>query len=167
MSGIINWIGETFDDPKYKTNLQKFKDGFKTDPAFTKKAGRYTAIDAMYQIMHMTALYGPIGEGWKYSVDYKYHDTYVAAEVTLHIYSQDNNEWGSFGPIGAVASLKNAKGEIDKECAKSAMTNALTKAFSHTGLNADVFMGLFDNNSYVEQLKKSATQDHIENAPKV
>ena len=32
------------------------------------------------------------------------------------------------------------------------MTDALTKAFSHLGLSADVFLGLFDNNKYIQQM---------------
>ena len=33
------------------------------------------------------------------------------------------------------------------------MTDALTKAFSHLGVSADVFLGLFDNNKYVQEMK--------------
>ena len=156
---VIKWVAATFNNPDYINNLKKFRAGYETDPCFTSQAGRYTAVDAMYQVMRMTALYGPIGEGWKYDVNYVYHDTYVGAEVTLHIYSQDNNEWTHFGPVCSIMPLyesykKDGKDVIDKECAKKAMTNALTKAFSHTGLNADVFMGLFEDNTYVAQQEK-------------
>jgi len=34
------------------------------------------------------------------------------------------------------------------------MTDALTKAFSHLGVSADVFLGLFDNNKYVSDMKE-------------
>ena len=153
-NNIKHWLGKTFNNPKYQANLQKFRAGFETDPCFTSQAGRYTAVDAMYQVMMMTALYGPIGEGWKYDVNYVYQDTYIAAEVYLQIYSQDNHEWTHFGPICSVMPLLDRQGKIDQECGKKAMTNALTKAFSHTGLNADVFMGLFDDNSYVAQQEK-------------
>ena len=34
------------------------------------------------------------------------------------------------------------------------MTDALTKAFSHLGLCSDIFMGLYDNNKYVEKLEE-------------
>ena len=34
------------------------------------------------------------------------------------------------------------------------MTDALTKAFSHLGVSADVFLGLFDNNKYVADMKE-------------
>ena len=34
------------------------------------------------------------------------------------------------------------------------MTDALTKAFSHLGVSADVFLGLFDSNKYVDSMKE-------------
>ena len=30
----------------------------------------------------------------------------------------------------------------------------MTKAFSHLGVSADVFLGLFDNNKYVQTMKE-------------
>jgi uncharacterized short protein YbdD (DUF466 family) len=33
------------------------------------------------------------------------------------------------------------------------MTDALTKALSHVGVSADVFLGMHDNSKYVEKLK--------------
>jgi hypothetical protein len=50
--------------------------------------------------------------------------------------------------------LTNSKGKFDDEAGKKVMTDALTKAFSHLGMSADVFMGLFESSKYVEQVKK-------------
>ena len=38
------------------------------------------------------------------------------------------------------------------------MTDAMTKAFSHLGLSADVFLGMHDNSKYVENLKKEIAE---------
>ena len=38
------------------------------------------------------------------------------------------------------------------------MTDALTKAFSHLGVSADVFLGMFDNSKYVEDMKEKFSQ---------
>ena len=38
------------------------------------------------------------------------------------------------------------------------MTDAMTKAFSHLGMSADVFLGMFDDSKYVESLKKEFAQ---------
>jgi hypothetical protein len=32
------------------------------------------------------------------------------------------------------------------------MTDAMTKALSHLGMSADVFLGMFDNSKYVEKV---------------
>ena len=45
-------------------------------------------------------------------------------------------------------------GALDDEAPKKAFTDALTKAFSHLGLSADVFLGLFDNSKYIEKVKQ-------------
>ena len=39
------------------------------------------------------------------------------------------------------------------------MTDAMTKAFSHLGLNADVFLGKFDNIKYVEEMKHKFSKE--------
>ena len=132
----------------------------RTNPSFTRngrlpKVGDITSIDPHYQIMMMTAIYGRIGKGWTYNVDYIYASDYVAAEVTVQIYDKEKKEWGlPYGPVGRIESLHSPKGGFDKECAKKAMTNALTKALSHTGLNADVFLGMFDCDAYVKDNEK-------------
>ena len=70
-------------------NNRKYWDALKeTDPRFTKKInkgfGDLTTIDPQWQIMKMTETFGPVGEGWNYSVDYKYlelKEPVVIAEV--------------------------------------------------------------------------------------
>jgi hypothetical protein len=51
-------------------------------------------------------------------------------------------------------SAVNRNGNVDDECYKKIQTDALTKALSRLGFNADIFMGLWDDNRYVEQVKK-------------
>ena len=57
------------DNKKYWDQLKK------TDPVFTKKVnkgfGEITTIDPMSQIMKMSEVFGPIGEGWNNKVEYK------------------------------------------------------------------------------------------------
>jgi uncharacterized short protein YbdD (DUF466 family) len=47
---------------------------------------------------------------------------------------------------------------LDDEAPKKAMTDAMTKAFSHLGMSADVFLGKFDDSKYVEQMKEEFSQ---------
>jgi hypothetical protein len=43
---------------------------------------------------------------------------------------------------------------IDNDAFKKATTDALTKLLSHLGFNADVFLGLFDDNKYVKRMEQ-------------
>jgi hypothetical protein len=126
----------------------------KTDPAHTKPVefGRkFTAIDAHYQIQEATRLFGPIGEGWGYDTgEITFADGLVIIPVTL--WHTDRSK--TFGPIYGSTTLRDRKGNIDKDAPKKATTDALTKALSQLGFNADVFLGKFDDNKYVEQVTK-------------
>ena len=143
---------------KEKTNPNKnIWDKLKqTDPRFTKRVnkgfGEITTIDPMYQIMKMTEVFGPVGKGWAYDVNYHYTDQVVFAEVKVTW--QEEDTWYRYGPICSVQKLYRKTGALDDEAPKKAFTDALTKAFSHLGLSADVFLGLFDNSKYIEKVKE-------------
>ena len=131
-----------------------------TNPHFTKPFSKFggkelTTIDPMYQIQMMTDLFGPVGIGWKYKVDYKYIDGLVFAEVTIKYFT---DEWHEYGPVCSVQNLSKKNGNLDDEAPKKAMTDAMTKAFSHLGMSADVFLGKFDDSKYVEQMKQEFSQ---------
>jgi hypothetical protein len=137
-------------------NMKIWQTLSKTNPNYTRTAPssygkRITTIDPMYQIQMMTDLFGPVGIGWKYKVDYKYIDGLVFAEVTIKYFT---NEWHEYGPVCSVQNLSKKNGGLDDEAPKKAMTDAMTKAFSHLGMSADVFLGKFDDSKYVEDLKK-------------
>lgn len=125
----------------------------KTDPAHTKAVefGRkFTAIDAHYQIMEATRIFGPIGEGWGYTTaNPMFEDGLVIVPVTLWHGKRDN----TFGPIYGSTTTRDSKGKVDKDAPKKATTDAVTKGLSQLGFNADVFLGKFDDNKYVEQMR--------------
>mgnify|MGYP003641128994 CR=1 FL=1 len=54
--------------------------------------------------------------------------------------------------FGSVQKLWRKTGALDDEAPKKAMTDAMTKALSHLGMSADVFLGMFDNSKYVEKV---------------
>ena len=141
-------------------NMKIWETLSKTNPEFTKPLPGYggkrlTTIDPMYQIQMMTDLFGPVGLGWKYKVDYKYIDGLVFAEVTIKYFT---NEWHEYGPVCSVQNLSKSNNKLDDEAPKKAMTDAMTKAFSHLGMSADVFLGKFDDSKYVEQMKQEFSQ---------
>ncbi len=127
-----------------------------TDPKYTKPFSKFggkqlTTVDPMYQIQMMTNMFGPVGKGWKYEVEYKYIDGLVFAEVKLKWFDK---QWYEYGPVCSVQNLSKKNGGLDDEAPKKAMTDAMTKAFSHLGMSADVFLGMFDNSKYVETMKE-------------
>ena len=139
----------------------------KTDPRFTKKVnkgfGEITTIDPMSQIMKMTEVFGPVGEGWTYRVNYIYHGmdntqtAVVFAEVSVAVHKIED-VFIHYGPVCSVQKLYRKTGALDDEAPKKAMTDAMTKAFSHLGLSADIFLGMHDNSKYVENLKKEIAE---------
>ena len=124
-----------------------------TNPDFTKKInkgfGEITTIDPMWQIGKMTEVFGPCGIGWGWDCKYIYTETNVFAEVTVWLENKSQN----YGPVSSVQSIHKSNGKLDDECTKKAMTDALTKALSHAGMSADVFLGLHDSSKYVEKVK--------------
>jgi hypothetical protein len=126
-----------------------------TDPAWTKPFPKFgktlTTIDPMSQVMCMTGLFGPVGKGWRFKNTYTYTDQNVFAEVIIQW--KDNDTWYGYGPISSVCALYKKNGSLDDEAPKKATTDALTKGFSYLGLNADVFLGMFDNNKYISEMK--------------
>lgn len=122
----------------------------KTDPKHTKSVsqrGGFTAIGANYQIMNATKQFGPIGVGWGYTVEkFERMDSMVIAHVTFWHGSRDN----VFGPILGCSEMFGKK--PDSDAPKKAMTDAITKALSQLGFNADVFLGKFDDNKYVAEV---------------
>lgn len=133
-------------------NLRIWSQVEKTDPNHTKKVnqrGGFTAISAAYQIKRATETFGPIGEGWGYGAGEPiFQDTLVFVPVTLWHGDRSN----TFGPMFGGAEWKNGN-RIDSDALKKATTDALTKLLSQLGFNADVFLGLFDDNKYVAELK--------------
>ncbi len=122
----------------------------KTNPANTKKVnqrGGFTAINAHSQVMEATRQFGPIGIGWGYDAcEPIFHDALVVVPVLLW----HGERRQSFGPIYGAAEWRSANGRLDSDALKKAATDGLTKGLSLLGFNADVFLGLYDDNKYVE-----------------
>ena len=132
-------------------------DRFKhTDPSYTKPFPKFgktlTTIDPMYQVMTMTRVFGPVGKGWSYDAKYHYTDANVFAEVKIVYCVEDI--WYLYGTVSSVCALYKKAGTLDDEAPKKALTDAMTKAFSHLGVSADVFLGMFDNSKYVQSMKE-------------
>ncbi len=146
------------------TENMKHWDALKaTDPKYTKKVefGRkFTSINSQWQLQRMTEQFGPIGQGWGYSVDHaveRISDDYVLAVADVSIWWRAADKVAQYGPVRGMSPIveKTKNGlHFDDDAGKKAMTDALTKGLSHLGLSADVFLGLFDDNKYVQNVRE-------------
>ena len=144
----------------------------RTDIDHTKEVSfgrKFTAIDAQYQIMQATKAFGPVGQGWGYETQFGTIDTgrevFIYCDLTF--WWAALNEWEgqkvntrrAFGPIRGICAIQGVKADgkfkpSDHDAGKKAMTDALTKALSHLGFSADVFLGKFEDNKYINELRK-------------
>lgn len=141
-----------------KDNLELWNRVEKTNPKYTKNAklsGRdITAISPQYQIMQVTEQFGVYGENWGFRNIHLSYD--LVEKCNLVVFK------GTFffpnGEFEIINSCKlymdRALTMVDDNFAKKIETDALTKAISKLGFNADIFMGKFDNVRYVEEMNK-------------
>lgn len=145
-------------------NMEIWESVETTDPTYTKKVnqrGGFTAIGAQYQLMRATETFGPMGKGWGVKAEHiqKWEDVGLAVyEATLWYVVKDKEYY-----IPIHSSIKyHTSGRVDDDFYKKVATDALTKGLSKLGFNADVFMGKFDDNKYVNQLKRTHKQPDVD-----
>jgi len=138
-------------------NLELWNKVEKTDPNHTKKANvagnKITCIAPQYQILNATREFGSYGVkwGWK-SLDLDYSLVSKDVIVLKGVFFYPD---GEFPIINSMKLFKdNAKTKIDDDFAKKIETDALTKALSKLGFNADIFMGRYDDVKYLEEVTK-------------
>ena len=139
-------------------NLDLWDKVKETDPKYTKPAKiggmTITAIAPQYQIMLATEQFGTYGEGFGFKsieLDYSLIDRFnlvVFKGVFFH-------PKGQFEIINSSKMyMDRAQSMVDADFAKKIETDALTKALSKLGFNADVFMGRFDDTKYVLEMQE-------------
>jgi hypothetical protein len=148
-------------------NMELWKSVEKTDAKFTKRAKigqvNITAIDPQYQKMNATNSFGPYGIGWgivsgsENQAMKEYPNQTEIMTYTAILFYKWKGERGEI-PIGAQIQsayvTKQGKGYllIDSEALKKVRTNAITKGLSELGFNADVFLGKYDDQQYIQQM---------------
>ena len=141
------------------SNLDIWNKISKSDPKYLKKISfgsrSFTAIDPQYQIRIMTEEFGPVGDGWGWHstpefINVSNGDTAVVAHVSVWHGSLAY----TYGPFtGCRKFFDAAKGRMAEDAPKMAVTDGLTKALSHLGCNADVFLGEHDGSKYAADSK--------------
>ena len=139
-----------------------------TNPKHTKsfkRSGGFsgTAIKPIYTTLKMTEQFGPAGKGWgmgepKFEV-VPGNDGQVAVYCTVMLWwallpgmtgTVRNEVWGVGGDMVVVKQTSGLR--TDDEAFKKAFTDAIGNAMKHLGMSADVHMGMFDDNKYVQGL---------------
>ncbi len=142
----------------------------RTDPAHTKRfqrAGGFsgTAINATYNARRATELFGPCGIGWGYDVVSDRLDSHPESgeqvlTVLVRLWYHWDTAKGQIIHAGATTlsgrRSGNDKPYIDEEAYKKSITDGLSKCFSMLGFSADIHQGLYDDNKYVEELRKDS-----------
>jgi len=164
-----------------KENLELWNAVEKTNPKYTKKAkvggNAITSISPQFQIMNVTEQFGSYGSTWGFKnieLDYSLvnmpfkkdktegsypnikvvgkEDSFMGLVVFKAIFFYPNGEFPIINSISLFTN--NDMSKIDDNFAKKIETDALTKAISKLGFNADIFMGKFDDVRYVEEMTK-------------
>lgn len=143
-------------------NLKIWSAVEKTDLQFTKQVnqrGGYTAISPQYQLKCATEQFGPYGAGFGLCASDLDFSLFDATNIVIHkatfFYMMDGKrfEFPITNAIEAARSNKEGKRFVDVDFAKKVETNTVSKALSKLGFNADVFMGLMEDQSYLQDLQ--------------
>lgn len=142
-----------------------------TDPAFTKEVGfrgGFTSIVPQYQKQIMTEEFGPCGTGWGAEAEWfeiERDPDNIVVKCKLHAWYRDKGgDIRYMLPVqGKAMARDNGREDLDSD--KKCFTDALSKAVSAIGVNADVFLGQFDDPEYIEHIHRKkagpATADQL------
>ena len=135
-------------------NMKHWDNLSKSDPKYLRQVTfgqrNFTAIDPQYQVRMMTEEFGAVGEGWGWhNTTEVVHVSNGDSAVLAHVSVWHGTPANTFGPFTGCRKFFNAaKGRMAEDAPKMAVTDGLTKALSHLGCNADVFLGEMDGNKY-------------------
>lgn len=167
-------------------NLKLWNTVEKTNPKYTKKAkvggNNITTISPQFQIMNATEQFGAYGQTWGFKniqLDYSITNTPIKLSVVDWNTKETSIIDSVLGLVGFKATFFYPNGEfeitnsikiftdnkhskIDDNYAKKLETDALTKALSKLGFNADIFLGKFDDVRYLEDVTNEFNQKEQE-----
>lgn len=174
--------GQTEGERAMSGNLDFWNKVQETDPKYTKAFNRGggfkgTSINPTYNNKKVTEQFGMCGTGWGWDViNERYqrgapiliNGKEVCKEIThvlqISFWYKLNGEIGRIPSFGQTSYVGNNKNGIytDEEAPKKSQTDAITKALSLLGFSADVFLGMYDDVKYVNDIR----DNHTEKSPK-
>lgn len=137
-----------------ENNLRFYNQG-RTVPADALKeirAGRLKGmsdINPMWRMKRLTEIFGPVGFGWKYTIERQWAEAYgqevkVFCNISLFIRDPETHEWSDAIPgVGGSAVVSSEKNGpyVNDEAYKMALTDALSIAMKPLGIGADIWYG--------------------------
>lgn len=142
------------------------------DPKFTKpitgKQYKGTSPNPQYVIKCLTEMFGPVGHGfgWKVLAEgFQPLGDEVLHWCRIWFWTIDEtNGTESYGQTKALMKTRNGL-MSDEDAPKKSMTDAVVKAASHVGVAANIFLGRWDDQKYVqgvaqEYAKKGQAEKH-------
>lgn len=142
----------------------------RTDPQYTKqftKSGGFTgtSINATYLAKKASHTFGPMGIGWGIDIvsedfiqgsiiDADTGEKTIIHRLQVKLWYLLDGKRGEVTHFGQTTFVgKNKYGAFtDEEAPKKSLTDATTKALSMLGFGADIFMGLYDDQEYREEV---------------
>lgn len=154
-----------------------------TDTRYTKAANvggqNITSLSGTAMIMKATEIFGPAGIGFGWNVTEERFDQgaeifvgegekrmslghEINHTVKITFWFMLDGQRGEIEQYGCTRyQYKTKNGVInDGEAPKKSLTDAIKKALSMLGFSADVFLGMFDDRNYVDQLREEEAADH-------
>lgn len=163
-------------------NLSIWSQVDKTDIRFTKKAkvgGQdITSLSGTAMVMKATELFGPVGIGWGWKIiEERFDDGHeivvgegdkracigreIGHTVKICLWFMQEGQRGEIEQYGCTRYQYKANYGMttDGEAPKKSLTDAIKKALSMLGFSADVFLGMFDDRDYVQQLQEEQAME--------
>lgn len=155
------------------SNLSIWQAVERTDPAYTKNFSRGggfsgTSINATWLARRATETFGPMGIGWGVDIvaeDFlPGHALNEAGEKSVihrvqvklwYVLEGQRGEVTHFGQTTFIGANKHGL-FTDEEAPKKSLTDATTKALSMLGFGGDIFMGLYDDQQYREEVTQQS-----------
>lgn len=167
------------------TNLRIWEQVQTTDTRYTKNAEvggqKITSLNGTAMVMKATEMFGPVGIGWGWKVlEERFdegHEVYagegekrtcigreIGHTVKIQLWFMQDGQRGEVEQYGCTRYQYKTKYGMttDGEAPKKSLTDAIKKALSMLGFSADVFLGMFDDVNYVQQLQAEQAIEQAE-----
>lgn len=153
-------------------NLDLWEAHADIDPKYTKaitgKAYKGTSPNPQYVIKCLTEMFGPVGQGFGWEV-LSEEFTPLGDEI-LHWcrirfwHTKRDHYYEAYGQTKALMKTKSGL-MSDEDAPKKSLTDAIIKAASQLGIAANIFLGRWDDQKYVAELRDEFRQDDQANKP--